>query len=288
MNNGVTIIAKTLQTTANRFYIEDYQIVNGCQTSHVLHDQREVLDETVMVPLRLIATKDEDVIASIVKATNRQTEVREEQLLALSDFQKKLEAYFLAFDEPQRLYYERRSRQYNNIGHIEKTRVVTPGALIRSFAAMFLEEPHRATRSYKRILDRTGADLFALNHKLEPYYLAALAAYRLEYLFRNQTLDSSLRAARYEILYALRLSVMPKMPPLNSHDMERQCKTIVDVLWETGRSEMAFRRAAALVTRVAGGNLETAPLRTEPFTLAIKQLSAKGSTTAPRPRRRSA
>lgn len=38
MNNGVTIIAKTLRTTGNRFYIEDYQIVNGCQTSHVLFD----------------------------------------------------------------------------------------------------------------------------------------------------------------------------------------------------------------------------------------------------------
>ena len=34
MNNGVTVIAKTLRTTANRFYIEDYQVVNGCQTSH--------------------------------------------------------------------------------------------------------------------------------------------------------------------------------------------------------------------------------------------------------------
>lgn len=36
MNNGVTIIAKTLRSTGNKFYIENYQIVNGCQTSHVL------------------------------------------------------------------------------------------------------------------------------------------------------------------------------------------------------------------------------------------------------------
>ena len=69
MNNGVTVIAKTLRTTANKFYIEDYQIVNGCQTSHVLHDQRAMVDGTVMIPLRLIATKDEEVIGSIVKAT---------------------------------------------------------------------------------------------------------------------------------------------------------------------------------------------------------------------------
>jgi hypothetical protein len=53
MNNGVTVIAKTLRTTGNRFYIEDYQIVNGCQTSHILFDQRDVIDTSVMVPLRL-------------------------------------------------------------------------------------------------------------------------------------------------------------------------------------------------------------------------------------------
>jgi len=36
MNNGVTVIARTLQTTGHKFTIEDYQIVNGCQTTHVL------------------------------------------------------------------------------------------------------------------------------------------------------------------------------------------------------------------------------------------------------------
>lgn len=38
MNNGITIISRTIQPTGNRFYISDYQIVNGCQTSHVLFE----------------------------------------------------------------------------------------------------------------------------------------------------------------------------------------------------------------------------------------------------------
>ena len=121
MNNGVTIIASTLRATGNRFYLEDYQIVNGCQTSHVLFDQRANLDDTVLIPLRLIATRDEELIAAIVKATNRQTQVKEEQLLALNDCQKKLEAFFASFEEGRRLFYERRSRQYNTVQGIEKT-----------------------------------------------------------------------------------------------------------------------------------------------------------------------
>jgi hypothetical protein len=75
MNNGVTIIARTVRPTGNRFYIEDFQVVNGCQASHVLADSRDQIDDSVMIPLRLIGTQDEDVIGSIVHATNRQTEV---------------------------------------------------------------------------------------------------------------------------------------------------------------------------------------------------------------------
>ncbi|HUC66909.1 MAG TPA: AIPR family protein, partial [Stellaceae bacterium] len=58
MNNGVTIIARVLQRTAHRFHIEDFQIVNGCQTSNVLFEHRDNLDD-VVVPLRLIASDDE-------------------------------------------------------------------------------------------------------------------------------------------------------------------------------------------------------------------------------------
>jgi hypothetical protein len=287
MNNGVTIIAKTLRTTANRFYIEDFQVVNGCQTSHVLHDQRDALSADVMVPMRLIATKDEAVIASIVKATNRQTEIREEQLLALSDFQKKLEAFFSSFEEGQRLYYERRSRQYNNVGGIEKTRIVTPGGLIRAFASMFLEEPHRATRSYRRLLDRVGVDLFAVNHRLDPYYLAALASYRLEYLFRNGSLDGAFRSARYETLLALRLIEIPSpLPPLNSREMERACRSLIEKLWDPVLSERLFKLAAELVLRASNHNVESAPLRTEPFTDTLKHLATppRGGGRGPRPR----
>jgi hypothetical protein len=85
MNNGITIIAKKMRVTGNKIALEDYQIVNGCQTSHVLQLQKDTLDDSVMVPLRVIATDDEDVVASIIKATNRQTLVGEEQLLALSE-----------------------------------------------------------------------------------------------------------------------------------------------------------------------------------------------------------
>lgn len=271
MNNGVTIIARTLRATGNRFYVEDFQIVNGCQTSHVLFDQRDSLDPTIMVPFRLIATQDESVTASIIKATNRQTEVKEEHLLALSDFGKKLEQFFQTFPNGKRLFYERRSRQFNSVSGIEKTRIVTPANLIRAYAAMFLEEPHRTTRNYAALLDRVGKDIFGPDHRLEPYYVAAFALYRLEYFFRSQTLDAKYKPARYHILLAFRLLVSPlPLPRPNSHEMERYCETIQESLWDVETADKLFVKASAAVDAVAKGNFDRDFIRTQPFTEALK------------------
>ena len=267
MNNGVTIIASTLRATGNRFHLEDYQIVNGCQTSHVLFDQRANLDDTVLIPLRLIATRDEELIAAIVKATNRQTQVKEEQLLALNDFQKKLEAFFASFEEGRRLFYERRSRQYNTVPGIEKTRVVTLSNLIRAYAALVLEEPHRTTRNFRALLDSVGTTIFASDHRLEPYYLAASALYRLEYLFRNGEVDAKFKAARYHILMAIRLLGSPCRPPRsNSNEMARFCEKLLEVLWNPTEAAALVRTAVDVVNGVAAGNLHRDNIRTQPFT----------------------
>jgi AIPR protein len=97
MNNGITIIARDLQRVGAKFSIEDFQVVNGCQTSHVLFDQREVIDAKVTIPLRLIVTQDEAVIEDIIRATNRQTQLKEEQFISLMEFSAKLETFFERF-----------------------------------------------------------------------------------------------------------------------------------------------------------------------------------------------
>ncbi len=277
MNNGVTIIAKTLRATGNRFHIEDYQIVNGCQTSHVLFDNRALLDASVVVPVRLIATDDEDVIASIVKATNRQTEVKEEQLLALSDFQKKLEAYFATFPEPQRLYYERRSRQFSSGSGIEKTRIITPTILIRAYASAFLEEPHRTTRTYGALLQQLGKSIFGPDDRLESYYYAASAHYRLEYLFRNGSLPSAYKSARYHILMAARLlESSAVLPRPNSHEMARLSESLWKSIWDTTKSDQLLQHAAKIVYGAANGDFHRDKVRTEPFTKLVKAACLTG------------
>lgn len=270
MNNGVTIIAKTLRATGNRFHIEDFQIVNGCQTSHVLYDQRQHIDETVMVPLRLIATQDEDIIASIVKATNRQTQIKEEQLLALNDFPKKIEHYFATFTDPRRLYYERRSRQYNTTAGIEKIKIITMSNLIRAYASLILEEPHRTTRNFKALIEKVGTEIFAADHRLEPYYASAVALYRLEFFFKRGNVDTKFKPARYHLLLAARLLATGQQPPLpNSREMGRWSDGLIEIFWDMQRSEALFTRAVQVIDEAASGNYHRDNIRTQPFTEAV-------------------
>ncbi len=280
MNNGVTIVARSVRLTGNRFTLEDYQIVNGCQTSYVLHECGAHLDESVYVPVRLIATQNEDVKNAIIKATNRQTQVTEDQLFALWDFPKKLEVYFQTFEGKQKLYYERRSRQYNAVEHIEKVRVVNMTTLVRAFASIFLERPHRTTRNYKALLKSVGTEIFAQDHRLEPYYVAAFANYRLEFLFRNQLLPSDLKPARYHVLLAFRIMSNPaQLPRFNSNEMRRYCEELMALLWEDDAIRERFERAAIEVRSVSGGNLHRDNVRTESFTDALLQHLAATTST---------
>ncbi|GAB7386958.1 AIPR family protein [Bacillaceae bacterium] len=272
LNNGITIVAKEIIPTGNRFVIEDYQIVNGCQTTYVLHETRDVVNKDVLIPIRLIATQDVDVRNAIIKATNRQTEVTEDQLFALSDFPKKLEAYFPTFEGHKKLYYERRSRQYNSDPSVEKVRVINLTQLVRAFASIFLELPHRTTRNYKALLKQVGGQILNKDHRLEMYYLSGYASYRLEYLFRTQFLPPVLKPARYHLLMAFRLLVdSSKLPRFNSHEMVRFCNKILEVLWDEEAYKTVFRKAADIIETVADGNFHRDNIRTEPFTEAVKK-----------------
>ena len=252
MNNGITVIAKTLRTLRrDQFQIEDFQIVNGCQTTHVLFDQRELITGDVTIPLRLIATQDEEVVKSIIRGTNRQTKVEDDQFFALTDFAEQLETFFQTFPDPNKLYYERRSGQYTRLS-IQNTRIVTHRNLVRAVSSMFLSVPHQSTRSYKSLRGNIGKEIFVKGQRLEPYYVAALALYKLEVNFRTQRLDSSLKAARFQILLAMRLLAnSAPLPRMNSHEMKRYSEAFMEILWDNARADDLCARAAELIKQLA-------------------------------------
>ncbi|WP_309080668.1 AIPR family protein [Zhihengliuella sp.] len=271
LNNGVTLVARGLESTANKFLATDYQIVNGCQTSHVLFNAKDQLPPNLGIPFKVIATNNEELINSITTATNRQTEVKDEDLFALSTFQKQLEAFMSSVEDRYRLYYERRSKQYN-VQEVEKVRIITKSLALRAFAAMFLDEPRRAANYYSELKSMVGSSIFNPDHKLDPYYTAAYAYYKLEYFFRNGQLPVRYKPARYHLLTAARHIAMEdeQMPSLTANKMERYCRTLNTQLWDDASSILLFNKAASAIDQVLqGGELKRDTVKVQSFTDAV-------------------
>ena len=91
-------------------------------------------------------TESEDVAQAIIKSTNKQTKVEDNDLLALTQFQRNLEDYFSGFEGDLELYYERRAKQFANVTGLEKGRITNIGSQLKSFASMFLVSAHQAGR----------------------------------------------------------------------------------------------------------------------------------------------
>lgn len=232
LNNGITVVAEEKSNTGNLFTITNYQIVNGCQTSHILFKNRQIDGIGIVnIPIRLIITEDENVKNKITLATNRQTEITEEQLAAFSEFQKNLEQYYKSILGLGSLFYERRTGQYNTEKNVTKTRIVTIRNQIKVFASMFLNKPDLVSGYYGKVYKKVEGTIFKEDHKYIPYYTSGYAAYILETQFRTKSIDSKYKKARYHILMLFRMYVNnDSVPPFNSKKMEDYCQKIIDVL----------------------------------------------------------
>jgi AIPR protein len=272
LNNGVTLVARDLKTTGNKFAVSDYQIVNGCQTSHVVFNERQELGSDTYIPIKVIATTDEEIISSIITATNRQTEVTADDLFAMSGFQKKLEALYESYPGKKKLYYERRSKQYASVDGIEKVRIIDKKQQVRSFAAMFLDDPHRAARYYSDLRNQVGSKIFNEAHQLEPYYVSAYAYYKLEFLFRNNQIPPYYKPARYHLLMVFRYLVASgDMPQFTANRMQKYANDLAEALWSDTKSSEIFKQAVEIIDKALGEQKLTRDLvKTQSFTDAVK------------------
>ncbi len=209
LNNGVTIVARSITPVGDDFTLRDYQIVNGCQTSHVLFYNKEKLTNSLFLPIKLIATESSELTNLVIKATNWQTEVKQEAFIALEPFQKRLEEFYASILVPnQKLYYERRSKQYE-ADDTPKFRVVSLTTQTKCFVAMYFEAPQSTHRYYGELLNANRKLIFQDDHDPQPYYCWAYANFLIEREFRVGRVPYSLKPYRYHLLFLLRLFVAP-------------------------------------------------------------------------------
>jgi len=261
LNNGVTVVADDLSVTGDSFNLTGFQIVNGCQTSHVLFSNRATISDNVHIPIKLIVSPEDVLKNQITKATNRQTEVKLEELSALTDFQKTLEKYYNAIQEGHRLYYERRSQQYRSFldaeGSPEKIQIITVSTQIRAFASMFLDRAHQASRYYGTLLKDVENRIFVDGHFPIAYYVSVYALFRIESLLRRKQLDGKYRAFKYHLLGILRMQIAGTITPqMASNQFEKYCEKVRNELWDETKVTSAINQACQVLDEVLLGNYD--------------------------------
>lgn len=249
MNNGITIVSPDVRVQGNVLHLENYQIVNGCQTSNVLYENRKILNDRIMVNLKIVETSNEDVFAELVRATNSQSKIEENQFFSLRPIVRRVEQYFDSFeDQDGRLYFERRDRQF--IGRdVPAVRVFSVHTTAKCVAAMFYHRPELAYRYPKQMYELIGEKMFADGNKECIFYCSSLALYRLHLLVSNGTIPQNMRKFKWHILALVRVIIAgEKMPELNSKKMEAYCQKVIDALSKHGATAVSpFKKAAAIV-----------------------------------------
>ena len=251
LNNGVTIVAREIKRKGDIFTISDFQNVNGCQTSHILFQNKSNIDAATFIPVKLVATRDRQVIVEVIKATNRQTVVLPEALESLTPFHKELEDFYTIResnrDLSSRFYYERRSKQYAS-DNINPRNIVTLTGQIKSFIGMFLNEPHSHPRYYGELLRAYEGRLFASDHKPDPYYASGIALLTVEKWLNSRPTERDIRSYKHQLLMVLRNLISgPDIPRLNSSAISGYSLKIVDALGDPIRIDKECKRAAELL-----------------------------------------
>jgi hypothetical protein len=122
LNNGITVVCEKYSVNGNEIVVDDFQVVNGCQTTETLwrfynEDPEGSID--VYVPLRIIETQGSDELAyRISETTNSQSAVLSSDLVANDDCQKRIK-FSLESGLPS-VFYEARRGEWRKL---EKSKV---------------------------------------------------------------------------------------------------------------------------------------------------------------------
>ncbi len=229
-NNGITIIAKKVEPIGKKMKLTDFQIVNGCQSSYVLFRNRSSLLEDTHVVVKVIETTDYDFATKVVKATNRQTEIKDEAFESLSQFHKDLEEYYKAKAKsvPDPIYYERRSKQYDGSPAVRAGQVITLPTQINTYVAAVLEQPQSTHRYYGELLESNRPRMFKKGQNLEEYYISALALKRIERAFKMGVLNGRYKIFRFHLLYLAYQFFMAKKKLTKSYGFENIISELSD------------------------------------------------------------
>lgn len=213
LNNGLTVVANTMRITGDQVNLSGYHIVNGGQTSIEIINWIKDLDngelEKLLVPIKIIASENEQLRRSITIATNLQTAITDTDIQSSTDIAQRVEEYFDGSGSDG-LRYQRQSSSKNM--DFVQLRVFDTDTINRSMESCIFGNSSRTSRSPKELRD-VANPIWSNSLPLPAYYFSAWITYRVDsYFNRNKTQYTfKIRAARYHIAMMTSVLTIPKL-----------------------------------------------------------------------------
>jgi len=143
-HNGVTIICRNLSLKRKELQIQDYSVVNGCQSAIAFFENRGYLTPELLVLCRFIEVGDDDALAEdITYRSNNQNGINLRDLRSNDRIQLSLKKEFQTQFGGQFDYVIKAGEQVSSTEGVSNDRA---GQLIM---ALYLDEPYNAHQKYR-------------------------------------------------------------------------------------------------------------------------------------------
>lgn len=259
LNNGITIVAPELTLTPNtkEIHLTNYQIINGCQTSSTLFENKLLLTDSVNVVVKFIESPDNEGSSDIISATNSQSDIPKEAFFGLRAKAKLVQKNFAAQNQhstPENLiHFERRQGEYRGTS-LQSSRVFDVREVARCYSAMFLDFPHNSARYVAKIFTVGQEALFCEDDHESYYYAACLTLYKYQVLINSKKIGAqNYLKLRWHIIQLFKWICHGKMdvPKPNSNKAEAYATKIISTLTSDDKAYVKiFERCQKIVDSV--------------------------------------
>lgn len=199
-------------------------------------------------------------------------------MLAFTTFQHDLEDFYNSRSGDFKLFYERRGKQYARTQGIEKGRITTKGAQLKSYASMFCDLPNQAGRYQGTLLKSVKDQVFQKDHRPDAYFVAAFANYRFELAIRRIPIEKRvIRAFKFYLLLAFRYRFEQRdFPGAKNKKTEKYCLELLGYLKDIDASKKAFDECVSVVKSALsslGLELERDNAKSRPLVEQVKSIA---------------
>lgn len=172
-NNGITIIASAVENNAaNELELNEFSIVNGCQTTVSIAQAATAAADAVSVVAKVIVAQDPDLVERVIRFTNSQTPISVWDISARDKLQQRLKKEVSELKNPW--FYALRRGEFEDLANKDAfgpwgQRRILEFPLAAQFLAAFRGRPVEAYKekallfsTHRHVVfppDTTGADL---------------------------------------------------------------------------------------------------------------------------------